>query len=351
MRHRKIAVYLSTFIIILSGVGRTLPSGTQPSTWHLRTYKAGPRRWAGGDTEPGSHDSHPPSICSPLMASPSRGRPGSHIESQKSATLLCRADHGHNNPSTSPQFQIQEPQHLQWKEPPGPGSTPSEHPSPTSAGREGWGHHIGQQSIYLFTHILVRGLHGQLAGAGGLLSFPEMSHGCLLPWVCLCFHKLCLIESWAVLGWLWLTVTGKHGERDLCALSSLCPHGDDAGQNEFSGSTPQRRWSWAMEREPALRQLSSGRLWYTARQPQFLKIKEKDSRGLFLPLVVVDSPKHWVWRAFWSLEFDARLIHRLRRVCTRWPRVNEHKLITFAHQGNVQLNLICTLQLKIFEYF
>lgn len=81
------------------------------------------------------------------------------------------------------------------------------------------------------------------------------------------------------------------------------------------------------------------------------KNKRKDSRGLFLPLVVVDSPKHWVWRGFWSLEFDARLIHRLLRVCTRWPRVNEHKLITFAHQGNVQLNLICTLQLKIFEYF
>lgn len=92
-------------------------------------------------------------------------------------------------------------------------------------------------------------------------------------------------------------------------------------------------------------------LWYTARQNRFLKIKEKDSRGPFLPLVVVDSPKHWVWRGFWSLEFDARLIHRLLRVCTRWPRVNEHKLITFAHQGNVQLNLICTLQLKIFEYF
>lgn len=133
----------------------------------------------------------------------------------------------------------------------------------------------------------------------------------------------------------------------------LLPHPLRNGdRNDFHcTSTPQRQLRWAMNGKqcgsPAEQRET---LWYSARRNRFLKIKEKDSRGPFLPLVV-DSPKHWVWRGFWSLEFDARLIHRLLRVCTRWPRVNEHKLITFAHQGNVQLNLICTLQLKIFEYF
>lgn len=42
------------------------------------------------------------------------------------------------------------------------------------------------------------------------------------------------------------------------------------------------------------------------------------------------------------------LTHRLHHVCTRWPRVNEHKLITFAHQGNVRHNLIGTQQLTFF---
>lgn len=179
---------------------------------------------------------------------------------------------------------------------------------------------------------------------------PTTSIAAVLP------HSLSYSENvcehthmWAALAYGYRTCRG----RDANALL-LLPHPlRDGDRNDFHcRSTPQRQLRWAMKGKqcgsPAEQREM---LWYTARQNRFLKIKEKDSRGPFLPLVVVDSPKHWVWRGFWSLEFDARLIHRLLRVCTRWPRVNEHKLITFAHQGNVQLNLICTLQLKIFEYF
>lgn len=155
-------------------------------------------------------------------------------------------------------------------------------------------------------------------------------------------------------GWPWPTVTEKCQERDANVLILL--------------PTPKWRW-WQRKRlhlqkhTPKTAQMGNQEkaMWLASwaarnaliycKAELILKIKERDSRGPFLPLVVVDSPKHWVWHGFWSLEFDARLIHRLLRVYTRWPRVNEHKLITFAHQGNVQLNLICTLQLKIFEYF
>lgn len=148
--------------------------------------------------------------------------------------------------------------------------------------------------------------------------------------------------------WFWPNM--ERGRLRLLLSSTHAKGGGD--HNDFNcGSTPpnrrpapprQRQLRWAMKRRRCGSDILQG-------GADFLKRKKK-SRVPLLPLVV-DSPKHWVWRGFWSLEFDARLIHRLLRVCTRWPRVNEHKLIPFAHQGNVQLNLICTLQLKIFEYF
>ena len=151
--------------------------------------------------------------------------------------------------------------------------------------------------------------------------------------VCLCAHAQALVPA-------------QRGGREAKAPALLHPRNEKGGgdYNDFNcGSTPPKDRSDGQWRGGDVALIF-------CRAELIFKVKEKESRVPLLPLVV-DSPKHWVWRGFWSLEFDARLIHRLLRVCTRWPRVNEHKLIPFAHQGNVQLNLICTLQLKIFEYF
>lgn len=106
------------------------------------------------------------------------------------------------------------------------------------------------------------------------------------------------------------------------------------------GCCNSRRWAWSSA-------LKSCHIKPAVEQRQFLKREERRA-GCPRPPPSTPRPQPSGLAWLWSLEFDACLIHRLQHVCTRWPRVNEHKLITFAHEGNVQLNLICTRQLKIF---
>lgn len=99
--------------------------------------------------------------------------------------------------------------------------------------------------------------------------------------------SLCLtVKMYACISvlWLWSTVTEKCRERNRRELLLL---------------PPTRRWKWAKwlyqrkhtpktvqmavrRRQRGLPAKQSGRLWYTAQQSWFLKIKGKDSRGLLL---------------------------------------------------------------------
>lgn len=163
----------------------------------------------------------------------------------------------------------------------------------------------------------------------------SLSHGRVA--LCLCVHAQALVLA-------------QHGGREAKApaLSTHPKGGRDHNDFQLRKHPPnrrpapprQRQLRWAMKRRRCGSDISRAEL--------IFKVKEESSPS-FSPLVV-DSPKHWV-HAGSDPELDARLIYRLLHVCTRWPRVNEHKLIPFAHQGNVQLNLICTLQLKYLSIF